>query len=148
MRIKSEEQMRGLIRKRCVLCGDYFNTNFKSAKYCSPECYKDVCNKKRLETAKRFHIERKLKVLKKYSGEHPECACCGENHVEFLGIDHIDGCGSEHLKELRNKKITLYQWLIKSNFPEGFQVLCLNCNMVKGRHKQRFCYVHHPELYE
>jgi hypothetical protein len=27
----------------------------------------------------------------------------------------------------------MYRWLAKKNFPEGFQVLCANCNVAKSQ---------------
>src|SRR5688572_7048861 len=59
-----------------------------------------------------------------------QCACCGEAEVEFLGIDHIDGDGAQHRREVRPSAI--YRWLIKNKFPTGIQILCSNCNLAKG----------------
>lgn len=58
-----------------------------------------------------------------------KCSCCGESTREFLGIDHINGKIPEQ-KHLGGQ--SLCAWLIKNNFPEGFQVLCHNCNCAKG----------------
>jgi hypothetical protein len=49
--------------------------------------------------------------------------------LHFLCIDHINGGGSKHRRE--GKFPSMYQWLKTHNFPEGFQVLCHNCNMAK-----------------
>lgn len=69
--------------------------------------------------------DQRLLVLSKYGGE---CVCCGESHPKFLSIDHIGQTGAEHrANDPRARNIT--QWLIKNHFPEGFQVLCHNCNM-------------------
>ncbi len=57
------------------------------------------------------------------------CACCGEVRSEFLQIDHVDGGGNRHLKQVRQ----MYRWLYTHNFPPGFQTLCANCNWAKGR---------------
>jgi predicted restriction endonuclease len=69
------------------------------------------------------------KVLNHYGHR---CACCGERRYEFLSIDHINGGGNKHRKEIGNGKI--YLWLIKNSYPEGFQVLCCNCNQAKGHY--------------
>lgn len=58
-----------------------------------------------------------------------QCQCCGEETSEFLCIDHINGDGAAHRKVVRG---SMYVWLKKNNFPDGFQVLCHNCNMAKG----------------
>jgi len=88
----------------------------------------------------------RLKVLQYYSkrlskSNIPCCNCCGENfHIDFLAIDHKAGkkqmdSESELLKlgyssSFSGKK--LLNWIIKNNFPDGFQILCHNCNVAKG----------------
>lgn len=72
----------------------------------------------------------KLNVFKHYSPDL-KCNCCGDNHWEFLTIDHIDG-RKPHNHDYGFVGSRLYTWLIKNNFPEGFQVLCMNCNFAKG----------------
>jgi hypothetical protein len=75
---------------------------------------------------------RRLIVLSHYGGSPPSCACCGEAAFEFLAIDHINGGGNIQRKEFRWKSGTaLFDWLLK-NFPDGYQVLCHNCNMARG----------------
>ena len=74
--------------------------------------------------------QERLKILTLYGGNPPKCNCCGENIIEFLGIDHVNGGGRQHRKQLKISSI--YTWLRKNNYPEGFQVLCHNCNMAKG----------------
>jgi hypothetical protein len=80
-----------------------------------------VYMKKRLQ-------ERKNLVLLHYGGK---CKCCGESEVKFLCIDHIDGGGNKHRAEVGGGS-TFYGWVIKHNFPSGFQVLCHNCNFASG----------------
>ena len=72
---------------------------------------------------------RRDKVLSHYGSR---CACCGEANYEFLAIDHINGGGLAHLKKI-NRDIC--RWLIKNKFPEGFRVLCHNCNLSLGFYK-------------
>lgn len=57
------------------------------------------------------------------------CMCCGIKELVFLAIDHIDGGGNQHRKRLRINN--MYLWLRKEGYPEGFQVLCHNCNFAK-----------------
>lgn len=77
--------------------------------------------------------ENRIKVLQAYGGNPPKCACCGENHVEFLQIDHTNGGGNKHRKQVGTSGGgRFYLWLIKNNFPDGFRVLCANCNLSRG----------------
>lgn len=59
------------------------------------------------------------------------CACCGEDAIEFLSIDHINGGGHKHRKKTGGGT-SFYLWLKRNNYPPGFQVLCYNCNQAKG----------------
>jgi hypothetical protein len=45
-------------------------------------------------------------------------------------MDHINGGGSKHAQQIGRGKI--YRWLILNDFPEGFRVLCHNCNLSLG----------------
>ncbi len=99
------------------------------------------------EIIKRYQQKLKLEVLIHYSNNPPICACCGELEVRFLSIDHINGDGHEHRRKIGGNGSHLYYWLKRNNYPNGFQVLCYNCNMAKGQTKVQFCPIHHPELY-
>jgi hypothetical protein len=77
---------------------------------------------------------RKLKraVLDHYGGV---CACCGEDEIAFLAIDHINGGGNQlRSNGSQNPRggADLYGWLRRNNYPGGYQVLCHNCNF--GKH--------------
>lgn len=85
------------------------------------------------EKYRKRNQELRLKCLIFYSGNPPECACCGEGHIEFLTIDHINNDGAEHRRQLGVGK-SFYRWLIKENFPDGFRVLCYNCNCSLGHY--------------
>lgn len=77
----------------------------------------------------------RLLVYSHYCKGKPKCACCGEDHYEFLSIDHTDGGGRRHREELKSSHPrTLIAWLRKNNFPPGFRVLCMNCNTSYGFH--------------
>ena len=73
--------------------------------------------------------ENREAALKHYGGE---CFCCREDEICFLAIDHIDGDGNTHRRKINKHGSGFFKWLVDHNFPEGFQVLCHNCNM--GRH--------------
>jgi len=82
-----------------------------------------------LGRSKEWKHKRKLIVMEHYSNGKLECDCCGENIYEFLTIDHIDGGGSKHRKELKGN--SMYDWIIANDFPNNFRVLCMNCNYAK-----------------
>jgi len=79
---------------------------------------------------RKYLVRLRMKVLNHYSTPLPKCACCGESILEFLTIDHINNDGAKHRKKIGGSH-SIYRWLVKNNFPEGFQVLCLNCNCGK-----------------
>jgi len=78
----------------------------------------------------RRHNELRMKALIAYSGPRPHCECCGEDHVEFMAIDHINNNGKEDRK--RFKGFGMLRWLEKNNYPSGYRVLCHNCNLALG----------------
>lgn len=59
------------------------------------------------------------------------CKCCGETEKAFLSLDHINEDGAEHRRALKGQSI--FSWIKQHNFPEGFQILCMNCNCAKHR---------------
>ena len=60
------------------------------------------------------------------------CQKCGFNHLAALSIDHIDGGGNAHRREIGVKNShQLYKWIKANTYPLGFQVLCMNCQFIK-----------------
>lgn len=62
-----------------------------------------------------------------------KCQCCGEGERIFLTVDHVNGDGAEHRKISSIRSMA--QWLVKNNFPLGYQILCYNCNCGKARNE-------------
>jgi len=106
-----------------------------------------LCDLCRARARKRYHEngderragnrerKRRLKALVFDAYGGPKCVCCGEETLDFLSIDHINDDGADHrrkLKERHGYTMDMYRWLKNHNFPEGFQVLCFNCNFAKG----------------
>jgi hypothetical protein len=85
-------------------------------------------------TTKKRNRNMKLEVLKKYSNGSMKCVKCGFSDLRALSIDHINGEGNKHRKELKihgGGGSNFYDWLVRKNFPSGFQVLCMNCQFIK-----------------
>jgi len=81
-------------------------------------------------------------IIDAYGGK---CACCGETRKEYLTIDHVDGDGRKQRREIGvTSSDGLYRWLRQNNYPEGFQVLCFNCNCGK----RNFSVCPHNEIFE
>ena len=62
------------------------------------------------------------------------CACCGESNEKFLTIDHMDGNGAAHRRQLKHwgSGVQFYRWLVKQGLPDGYRTLCFNCNAAVG----------------
>lgn len=105
----------------CVLCG--------VQKSVPPTTKCAACATQAARRLRGWLDRLRSEVMNAYGG--PRCVCCGETLVEFLTLDHKDGGGNQHRKEVRNQ---VYRWLKLRNFPPGFQVLCMNCNWAKGKY--------------
>lgn len=92
-------------------------------------------NKKRMLKAQSIlRKTRYYKIIERYCNGIVECACCGEKERKFLTLDHINGDGYIHRKEIKGTT-TMYRWIVKNNYPPIFQVLCMNCNWGKAQNK-------------
>lgn len=82
---------------------------------------------------KKYRMKLRQLAIAHYSNNKNTCSCCRENHWEFLSLDHIDGGGAEHRRLLKVRGgHNFYQWLKTNNYPKGYRVLCMNCNMSWG----------------
>ncbi len=76
--------------------------------------------------------KNKIGVLSHYGGTPPKCICCGERNDKFLTIDHVNNDGYSERKKLKHNPIRkTYKYIIENNFPNEFQILCMNCNWGK-----------------
>ncbi|KKN72366.1 hypothetical protein LCGC14_0411930 [marine sediment metagenome] len=76
--------------------------------------------------------ERELKeeMIVAYGGK---CQSCGEDHLEFMTIDHVRGGGCQHRREIRAAGVNFYRRLKRQGWPKGdYRLLCFNCNCAKG----------------
>lgn len=94
---------------------------------------KKACEKC-IQSQAEHHLRKKQTVFKHYGFR---CACekcpLPEPGLAFLQIDHINNDGAKHRRDLG--KSDFYAWLIRNKFPEGFQTLCINCNVAKSYNK-------------
>lgn len=77
----------------------------------------------------RFRV--KLIVFNHYCDGDIKCKQCGFRDTRALSIDHINGNGAEHRKLGAGTGIRLCRWLIRNGLPDGFQILCMNCQFIK-----------------
>lgn len=134
----------------CLSCKTKRNDRFfnlSSQAYCEGkcgQCFKNrakdglkTCDKCLERSRKHYHKikhERreknrnlKLSVFKHYGHK---CVCCGETHELLLNIDHINCDGKNHRLRVKNSA-GVYREIIKTGFPDLYQLLCWNCNMGK-----------------
>ena len=76
-----------------------------------------------------WQLNVKAETMQHYGGT--KCACCGELEIRFLTIDHINGGGNTHRKQIGRGR-SIYSWLKRNDYPAGYQVLCYNCNCAGG----------------
>jgi hypothetical protein len=115
-------------RRRCFGCDGYIDLRVhESIAFCSK------CQGSKETHRKRW---RKAETMAAYGGA---CACCGENNLAFLTIDHVNGDGAAERKAIGgtnrgNGGSAFYAFLKTRGWPEKdrYQVLCFNCNAAKG----------------
>ena len=105
-----------------ILC---YNCNFLACQKPRPKdwetnrCYKHYKHNDKI----------KHEAMSHYSDGEPECAICNIRDIRVLTIDHINGNGSQHRKELKIVGgVKFYHWLRRNGYPEGYRILCFNCN--------------------
>lgn len=76
----------------------------------------------------------RLQVLQHYGGDPPECECCSETTLQFLHLDHLHGGGNQHRKKIGKGGASFYRWIVAEGLPEGYRILCANCNVSLGHY--------------
>ena len=133
---KIRSKVRGYAKKYYVKNRSKIRVYQKKSYDKNPEKSKKEARERRAKGEKR-RTALKIKIFYIYSkklsnSKIPCCACCKEKFShEFLAIDHING------RKIHGHKkgwggTAMYHWLEKNNYPDGFQVLCHNCNIAKG----------------
>jgi hypothetical protein len=88
------------------------------------EKYKPTRHIKRAKLGKQL----RYKIINYYSNGTMKCIRCGFSDIRALTIDHINGGGCDHKKQINRPLMT---WIKQNNFPDGFQILCMNCQKIK-----------------
>ena len=81
--------------------------------------------------------EIKARVMTHYGNGVSACVRCGFSDIRALSIDHINGGGYTHRKEIHRSGNTFNWWLISNNYPLGYQTLCMNCQWIKRFEQQK-----------
>jgi len=139
----------------CIKCGIILTDDNWYASHRKKHFY--ICKKCVIKYAKKWNQNNRDKhnqsqkegrhrlrdeVINRYGGK---CVCCGETRKEYLTIDHKNGNGRKQKREIGARTSQeFYRWLKQNNYPEGFQVLCFNCNCGKGNYNA----CPHKEIFE
>ena len=86
------------------------------------------------QKGKERRLVNKKTVMTHYGNGNCACVKCGESRLACLSIDHIHGNGAEDRRNLGMKNQSserFYSYLIRMDFPSGYQTLCMNCQWVK-----------------
>lgn len=72
----------------------------------------------------------RLEVIDHYSKGTRKCTHCAYDNIKALCVDHIHNNGAEERHKLGRASQVL-RYLRKNKYPEGYQILCHNCNVAK-----------------
>jgi len=125
-----------------------FKTSEKDRAYARAYYY---AHKEQMKIARKNWVTKNPEVVKEYAHNRnqrlkeevirhygAQCECCTITEIEFLALDHINGGGSAHRRQLKKEGTgNFYLWIINEGFPLGFRTLCHNCNFAIG--KYGFC---------
>lgn len=96
-------------------------------------------HEKKLQENRDYRKKVKEDIIEHYTRGRMKCKFCGISDMEVLTLDHINGKGRKHREDIGGSGV-FYNWIIRENFPEGFQVLCRNCNTIKMHENKEFAY--------
>lgn len=117
----------------CIACANEVSARWternKDQKYAKAAEYRSN-NKARINSWHRINRANLKKAAFEAYGN--KCACCSETEPDFLTIDHIEGGGIQHRANIKKQFGSIYRWLAARGYPEGFRVLCYNCNCAAG----------------
>jgi hypothetical protein len=117
----------------CIDCGEYKPDKIPRKGRVTGRCVD--CAQKRLRDQQRSANKKNDQALRKLVIDHygGVCRYCGESEFSKLQIDHMNGDGKVWRESIKSGHAgaVLWRWLKKTGFPEGYQVLCGKCNLMK-----------------
>ena len=89
----------------------------------------------------KIRIDVKTEVFSYYSkkisnSDIPICACCLYDDLRALTLDHIKGRMNVSPEEKQLGGVPLWKFVKAKGLPDGYQILCFNCNTMKGNKPQ------------
>lgn len=133
---------------KCRACGGVFPIGDMPRKWKTPPSgtaknYHTICRECSKAVSKAYGAvnghrrrARETKYYRKWQGlaiaaYGGKCECCEETEPKFLEIDHVNGGGSRQRRVEKDPE-AFYRRIATAR-PEGFRVLCSNCN--HGRYR-------------
>ena len=96
-----------------------------------------IGNLDHIKAIKKKYTDRvKYEVFTHYS-TNLECVCCSESEYEFLTMDHMNDKSTYAHPEYIRGGWALINWIHKNKYPDGFRILCFNCNSGRGKHNMK-----------
>lgn len=128
--VLSPEGMNGIR----YVCRDCSNRRAREARQKDPEKYRARCRTWHTKHTEQKKIERRLVKYHVVAELGGNCACCGEDDLRFLTIDHINQDGKQHRREVGGSGHHVYLDIKRLGCPKDrFRVLCWNCHMATSR---------------
>lgn len=116
--------------KKSIRHKKYYNNHLNELRKKHRDYYNS--HKEQLRRYQReLRIKNKHDVIFHYTNGKMCCMACGYDVFEILTVDHIYGNGGKHRRAINS--ISIWQWLIRNNYPKAYQILCYNCNILKER---------------
>lgn len=105
------------------------NASEMKERYQTDEVYRNMILTRNKVWRKQYVDSLRLQVLTKYGHT---CSCCRESRREFLAIEHVNGGGNLHRKQLQSQRAVYKAVLDADTSLNEFTLLCHNCNQARG----------------
>jgi hypothetical protein len=131
----------------CRKCAAQWHNSFYYKQRALGQCSVRYCERKPVEnrTTCTEHLEAMNKRRAGYTRSYKEqaldayggrvCVGCDETDFCCLSIDHIAQDGHLHREEQGGCGTAFYLWLKRNKYPDGFRVLCMNCQFRARMHE-------------